>query len=122
MGDQTAENDQILLTAFDAITEAAAPDDWTRHLPNCGYTHEVPECGCSEWGGKVRAALTEALTQARHQALRDAADAWTQGAWSDVMLPKPTPPAVPVIAYSNRFGDWLRRRAGGLTTPPGATS
>ena len=45
------------------------------------------------------------------KALRDAADAWTQGQWSDVMLPKPTPPAIPVIAYSNRVGDWLRDRA-----------
>jgi hypothetical protein len=50
-------------------------------------------------------------SEAAEKALRDAADAWTQGQWSDVMLPKPTPPAVPVIAYSNRIGDWLRARA-----------
>lgn len=47
----------------------------------------------------------------RGEAVRSTADAWTQGAWSDVMLPKPTPPAVPVIAYSNRVGGWLRDRA-----------
>ena len=45
------------------------------------------------------------------RALQEVADAWTQGEWSDVMLPKPTPPAVPVIAYANRIGDWLRARA-----------
>jgi hypothetical protein len=45
------------------------------------------------------------------KALREAADAWTQGAWPGVMLPKPTPPAVPVIAYASRVGDWLRDRA-----------
>lgn len=51
------------------------------------------------------------IAAAEHRALRDAADAWTQGQWSNVMLPKPTPPAVPVIAYANRVGDWLRARA-----------
>jgi hypothetical protein len=58
-------------------------------------------------------AAREAAAEARgaERALREAADRWTQGAWSDVMLPKPTPPAVPVIAYSNRVGDWLRARA-----------
>jgi len=44
-------------------------------------------------------------------AIEAEADAWTQGRWSDVLLPKPTPPAVPVIAYANRMGDWLRDRA-----------
>lgn len=48
--------------------------------------------------------------------LRETADAWTQGAWSDVLLPKPTPPAVPVIAYANRVGDWLRERANQIGT------
>jgi hypothetical protein len=53
---------------------------------------------------------TERAEGAR-EALLAAADAWTQGAWSNVMLPEPPPPAVPVIAYSNRMGDWLRSRA-----------
>lgn len=52
------------------------------------------------------------------EALRQAADRWTQGAWSDVMLPKPTPPAVPVIAYANRLGDWLRARAERVAAAP----
>jgi hypothetical protein len=59
---------------------------------------------------------------ARAEALREAADAWTQGGWSDVMLPKPTPPAVPVIAYSNRMGDWLRDRAASIARTDGAGS
>ena len=58
--------------------------------------------------------LAEHDAQVKAEALREAADAWTQGQWSDVMLPKPTPPAVPVIAYSNRMGDWLRDRAGAI--------
>lgn len=63
----------------------------------------------------VEQIVARHVAEARAAALNEAADAWTQGAWSDVMLPKPTPPAVPVIAYSNRVGDWLRARA---NTPP----
>lgn len=55
------------------------------------------------------------LAERVEAALRETADAWTQGEWSNVMLPKPTPPAVPVIAYANRVGDWLRKRAAALT-------
>lgn len=55
--------------------------------------------------------IARMVADAEQRALRDAAGAWTQGQWSDVMLPKPTPPAVPVIAYANRMGDWLRARA-----------
>ena len=94
------------------------------------------ECSCGEWDGAqgddgsetdgqndnaaaYRAHLADALApllagwlaEARAEALREAADAWTQGQWSEVMLPKPAPPAVPVIAYANRVGDWLRDRA-----------
>jgi hypothetical protein len=54
------------------------------------------------------------------RAIRGTADRWTQGAWADVMLPKPTWPAVPVIAYSNRVGDWLRARADALAASQGA--
>jgi hypothetical protein len=62
-----------------------------------------------EHGPLVTLAAHDA--EVAERALREAADAWTQGQWSDVMLPKPTPPAVPVIAYANRIGDWLRARA-----------
>lgn len=65
---------------------------------------------CYPHGSKALAGL---LDEVRAEALREAADAWTQGQWSDVLLPKPTPPAVPVIAYANRVGDWLRGRIGG---------
>jgi hypothetical protein len=57
-----------IIRAFDRITEAACPGDPTRHLPNCGYTDEVPECGCAEWGQRVWSALREAT-----------ADAWAEG-------------------------------------------
>lgn len=55
--------------------------------------------------------IAKERADAARAALNEAANKWTQGAWSDVMLPKPTPPAVPVIAYSNRVGDWLRSQA-----------
>lgn len=74
---------------------------------------------CEDYAARLLASpvLADLLRAERVRALREAADAWTQGAWSDVMLPKPTPPAVPVIAYANGMGDWLRdhaeREAGG---------
>lgn len=45
------------------------------------------------------------------EALRKTADRWTQGEWSNVMLPNPMSPAVSVIAYANRVGDRLREQA-----------
>jgi len=56
--------------------------------------------------------LAEARQEGAETALREAADRWTQGGWSDVMLPKPAMHGgTAVIAYSNRVGDWLRGRA-----------
>jgi hypothetical protein len=64
-------------------------------------------------------ALDRERAKAAGEALREAADAWTQGQWSDVLLPKPTPPAVPVIAYANGMGDWLRARAAAVSPEGG---
>lgn len=93
-------------------------------LVACTGHHLKCACGARFEAGKrlhhahlanILAAHVLGLVAAgKAEALREAADAWTQGAWSNVMLPKPTPPAVPVIAYSNRVGDWLRDRADGL--------
>lgn len=97
---------------------------------SCGHTlndhGSTVACWLCEDEGKTCAVAFEALlvertsamlAAAKAEALREAADAWTRGAWSDVMLPKPPPPAVPVIAYSNRMGDWLRDRADQIGGP-----
>lgn len=89
--------------------------DWQRRF----WTEVAQTLLASGWYADTLAAREAA---ARAEALREAADAWTQGAWSDVMLPKPTPPAVPVIAYSNRMGDWLRDRADSIARTDGAGS
>ena len=75
------------------------------HLAAPAHMEQARDLLASPWLAARDAEVAE-------RALREAADAWTQGQWSDVMLPKSTPPAVPVIAYSNRVGDWLRARAG----------
>lgn len=45
-----------------AVVDALAPDDPTGHIPNCGYTYEVPECGCAAFGERLHAALSEVIT------------------------------------------------------------
>lgn len=99
-------------------------------LTPCACGHTINDHGslvacwrCEDEGGdcetpfeallaaRIEALLAEARAEGAREALLDAADRWTQGGWADVMLPKPTPPAVPVIAYANRVGDWLRDRA-----------
>lgn len=67
--------------------------------------------GESEFGVALSEALDALLAEERARALNEAADKWQVGAWSDVLLPKPVPPANPVIDYSNRVLDWLRARA-----------
>jgi hypothetical protein len=81
---------------------------WTPQIPAAYWTQARAVIAA---GWAPPSEVTERERAAAEKALREAADAWTQGGWSDVMLPKPTPPAVPVIAYSNRVGDWLRARA-----------
>lgn len=56
-----------------------------------------------------------AYVQAQRQALFEAADAWTRGAWADT--PRHTDRARDRIAAANFFGDWLRARAEALTGP-----
>ena len=101
----------VLCVADDCINcegtgqEVAA---WTSE----GHVAEFRTCSR---GARMAQALMPLIerreAEARAGALADAAKAWQQGQWSDVLLPKPTPPAVPVIAYANRVGDWLRDRA-----------
>ena len=94
-----------------------------------------PLCACGNWrdkrddGTRHRAHVAQALVAAgvvrlagevRAEALREAADKWQVGDWSNVLLPKPVPPAVPVIAYSQRVLDWLRDRAA-LAAEPDAS-
>lgn len=59
----------------------------------------------------VARLIEQARAEGAAEALRSAADKWQVGDWANVLLPAPTPPAVPVIAYSNRVLDWLRERA-----------
>ena len=92
------------------IEEGAGPGN-SIHSWRCAYPDRYGPCSCVEEATDALLAspvLAQMLAEAKAEALREAADAWTRGGWSDVMLPKPAPPAVPVIAYSNRVGDWLR--------------
>jgi hypothetical protein len=109
------------------VAATTCPVAW--YCPECGepcYVGE-PDDRCVECGEGVRFERDQTRAQAqrvlasdllagvvataRAEALREAADTWQTGDWSNVLLPKPTPPAVPVIAYSNRVLDWLRARA-----------
>ena len=57
----------------------------------------------------LEAALPHLREQIADEALRDAADAWTQGAWADT--PRHRDIAHDRIAAANYFGQWLRKRA-----------
>jgi hypothetical protein len=118
MTEQTdaAEVEALAAALFDAAFPGERESDpyWFQAYGNDWREH-ARRLAASDWLAAREAA-------ARAEALREAADAWTQGAWSDVMLPKPTPPAVPVIAYSNRMGDWLRDRADSIARTDGAGS
>ena len=52
--------------------------------------------------------------EASAKALEEAAQRWTWGKWSDVMLPAPKPGAIPALDYGQRAGDWLRSCASAL--------
>lgn len=93
----TERERQSLIDAMDAVIEA-------------GWTGLTPQ----HVGPVVERIVAARVAAERERILRETADSWTQGEWSDVMLPKPTPPAVPVIAYANRVGDWLYDRAAAL--------
>ena len=99
--------EHTMVTGFDEI------GDYHAYACDCSFSGKSD----GDFHAHVAAALLASdalaglLREARAEALRDAANTWTRGAWSDVMLPKPTPPAVPVIDYSNRVGEWLRDRA-----------
>lgn len=81
---------------------------WARHC-DCGW---VGRSGLhsAHVAEQIAAVLAPVVAEAKAEALREAAEDWQVGGWSNVLLPAPTPPAVPVIAYSNRVLDWLRDR------------
>ena len=112
--------------AVEAVMEALGCSGTATAWADREETRRVVVCAAhrDEWIAQgcpvavsVAAAVVAALDlpgrdrEASAKALEEAAQRWTWGKWSDVMLPKPTPPAVPVIAYANRVGDWLRDRA-----------
>lgn len=47
----------------------------------------------------------------RAEVLRDAADEWTQGEWANHLVTAADPAQIR-IGSANRFGEWLRARAG----------
>jgi hypothetical protein len=54
--------------------------------------------------------VARAVAEARAEALREAADAWTQGEWANHMVTASDPAQIR-IGTANRVGDWLRTRA-----------
>lgn len=73
-------------------------------------TDDFPCWSCKEKAAALVARGIGVLAEAKAEALREAADEWQVGGWANVLLPHPEPPAVPLIAYSNRVLDWLRAR------------
>lgn len=59
--------------------------------------------------GAVETMVRDLLVDARRDALLEAADAWTQGAWADT--PRHAERARDRMAAAQFFGDWLRARA-----------
>jgi hypothetical protein len=53
---------EVVNRLFEAVVKAAAPDDPTGHLPNCGYSDERPKCGCAEFGRRLHDAITGVVT------------------------------------------------------------
>lgn len=47
---------------FGLMVDAANPDDFGGHLPNCGYTHDQPACGCAEFSRRLHAALLQEIS------------------------------------------------------------
>lgn len=58
---------------------------------------------------EVEEVLRQFAAEVRAQALRDAANAWTQGAWADT--PRKAERAADRLSAAQYAGDWLRQRA-----------
>lgn len=61
----------------------------------------------------VAEQLERVVAEARAEALREAADEWTQGAWANHMV-HASDPAQIRIGSANRFGEWLRGKSAAL--------
>lgn len=48
---------------FSAAINAVAPNDPTGHLPNCGYSDESPNCGCSAMGKRLHQAIVDEIAK-----------------------------------------------------------
>lgn len=57
----------------------------------------------------VQSAVADVVRTAVVQALREAANAWTQGAWANT--PRYADPAQDRLSSAQYAGDWLRSRA-----------
>jgi hypothetical protein len=53
----------------------------------------------------------------KREALREAADAWTQGEWANHLVAASDPAQIR-IGSANRFGEWLRERADRIEAQP----
>ena len=100
---------------WESAEEGERPDLCWEDVMTCGWVSEKTTAEFYADALLASPQLARLIEQreatARAEALREAAEAWAHSEWSNVLLPKPTPPAVPVIAYANRVGDWLRDRA-----------
>ena len=103
------------MSEHDRIADLLTGADVRVQVPNVGTMTGFLRRESAEY---VATVLAEHDARIKAEALREAANGWTQGEWSNVMLPQPAPPAVPVIAYSNRVGDWLRDRADRIEATP----
>lgn len=53
---------KILINELFAVSvKAVSPNDPTGHIPNCGYTDELPACGCSEYGERLYQGLKDVV-------------------------------------------------------------
>lgn len=112
LADLLAEHDEVYPSGCDCGAYRPESIDVFRHRDEWRHHRDAL---LADW-------LTEHDARVRAETLAKTADRWIQGAWSNVMLPKPTPPAVPVVAYSNRFGDWLSKQADECRNTPGKES
>lgn len=87
------------------------PAEWESFpaCPVCGSTVSFDEQGETQWNRETR-LMHGVAKRAAEKALREAADAWTQGEWANHMVTASDPAQIR-IGSANRFGEWLRDRA-----------
>ena len=72
------------------------------------YTRVPEETRTTRWP-EVEEAYRQHVATIRAQTLREAANAWTQGAWADT--PRKAERAADRLSAAQYAGDWLRQRA-----------